>query len=72
MLSVAMIVKNEQQNLPRCLESLKGLFAELIVVDTGSIDQTIKIAKDYGAKVNVSTDIFGLNDFFQMPVPGGG
>ena len=51
MLSVAMIVKNEQKNLPRCLESLKGLFAELIVVDTGSVDQTIKIAKDYGAKV---------------------
>jgi len=51
MLSVAMIVKNEQKNLPRCLESLKGLFAELIIVDTGSVDQTIKIAKDYGAKV---------------------
>jgi len=51
MLSVAMIVKNEQKNLPRCLESLKGLFAELIVVDTGSLDQTVKIAKDYGAKV---------------------
>ena len=50
-LSIAMIVKNEQENLPRCLESIKDLYAELIVVDTGSIDQTIKIAKDYGAKV---------------------
>ena len=46
-----MIVKNEQENLVRCLESVKDLHAELIVVDTGSIDQTIKIAKDYGAKV---------------------
>ena len=50
-LSIAMIVKNEQKNLPRCLESIKPLGAELIVVDTGSVDQTIKIAKDYGAKV---------------------
>lgn len=51
LLSVAMIVRNEQKNLPRCLESIKKLNAELIVVDTGSLDQTIKIAKDYGAKV---------------------
>ena len=51
LLSFAMIVKNEQENLPRCLESIKNLHAELIVVDTGSVDQTIKIAKDYGAKV---------------------
>lgn len=51
MLSIAMIVKNEEKNLPRCLESLKGLFAELIIVDTGSIDRTTKIAKDYGAKI---------------------
>ena len=51
LLSIAMIVKNEQENLPRCLESIKDLYAELIIVDTGSIDQTIKIAKDYGAKV---------------------
>lgn len=50
-LSISMIVKNEQKNLPRCLESVKNLHAELIVVDTGSVDQTVKIAKDYGAKV---------------------
>jgi glycosyltransferase involved in cell wall biosynthesis len=51
MLSIAMIVKNEEKNLPRCLESLKGLFAEIIIVDTGSIDRTPKIAQDYGAKL---------------------
>jgi len=51
LLSIAMMVRNEEKNLPRCLESVKGLNAELIVVDTGSLDQTIKIAKDYGAKV---------------------
>lgn len=51
LLSIAMIVKNEARNLPRCLESIKDLYAELIVVDTGSIDQTVEIAKSYGAKV---------------------
>lgn len=50
-LSVAMIVKNEQKNLVRCLESIQGLNAELIVVDTGSVDQTVRIAKEFGAKV---------------------
>ncbi len=34
--SVCMIVKNEQKVLQRCLESLKGLYEELIIVDTGS------------------------------------
>jgi len=50
-LSIAMIVKNEQKNLERCLRSIMGLGAQLIVVDTGSVDQTVKIAKDFGAEV---------------------
>jgi glycosyltransferase involved in cell wall biosynthesis len=50
-LSATMIVRNESENLPRCLESIKGLVDELIVVDTGSDDDTIKISKSFGAKV---------------------
>ena len=50
-ISICMIVKNEKAHLPACLESLKGLDAELIIVDTGSTDGTVQIAKDYGAKV---------------------
>jgi glycosyltransferase involved in cell wall biosynthesis len=46
-----MIVKNEERNLARCLDSVRRLAGELIVVDTGSTDQTPSIAARYGAKV---------------------
>ncbi|MBW4683466.1 MAG: glycosyltransferase family 2 protein [Microcoleus vaginatus WJT46-NPBG5] len=46
-----MIVKNESQNLPRCLASAKPYVDEIIVVDTGSEDNTPEIATQYGAKV---------------------
>ncbi len=50
-LSLCMIVKDEEDHLPLCLESVKGLVDEIIVVDTGSKDRTPDIAKEYGAKV---------------------
>jgi glycosyltransferase involved in cell wall biosynthesis len=51
-LSVCMIVRNEEENLPRALASVKDLADEIIVVDTGSTDRTIAIARDAGAKVH--------------------
>ncbi len=50
-LSLCMLVKNEERNLPRCLDSVGDLAGELIVVDTGSTDQTPGIAASYGAEV---------------------
>ncbi|GEM_PF-2159259 len=50
-LSVAMIVKNEEQFLEECLKSVRGVADEIIVVDTGSIDKTKEIALNAGAKV---------------------
>jgi len=50
-LSVCMIVRDEEKMLPRCLKSVQGVADELIVVDTGSKDNTISIATDFGAKI---------------------
>jgi glycosyltransferase involved in cell wall biosynthesis/Flp pilus assembly protein TadD len=50
-ISACMIVKNEEALLPQCLESIKSLVNEIIMVDTGSTDQTVEIAKAYGARI---------------------
>jgi glycosyltransferase involved in cell wall biosynthesis len=62
-LSVALATYNEEGNLSECLESVKDLADEIIVVDGSSTDNTVKIAKKYGAKVHVTDNppIFHIN-----------
>ncbi|WP_158629896.1 glycosyltransferase family 2 protein [Cohnella sp. AR92] len=50
-ITLCMIVKNEELQLPRCLDSVQGIVREIVVVDTGSTDETAAIARRYGAKV---------------------
>ena len=50
-LSFCAIVKNEEYFLPQCLESVRNVVDEMIVMDTGSTDGTVEIAQRFGAKV---------------------
>lgn len=59
-LSVCMITKNEEKNIERCLKSVKHIADEIIVIDTGSTDNTVEIAKEYGAIVGYRE---WINDF---------
>jgi len=52
LVSLCMIVKNEEKNLPGCLDSVRGLVDEIVIIDTGSEDRTIQIARSFGAKVH--------------------
>ena len=55
-----MIVKNEELVLGRCLDSVKKLVDEIVIVDTGSTDNTKNIAKEYTDKIY---DFIWIDDF---------
>ena len=60
-ISLCMIVKNEEKVLKRCLDSVRDLVDEMIIVDTGSTDRTKEIAAAYpGAKIY---DFTWVDDF---------
>lgn len=55
-ISVAIAVYNEEDNLKDCLESIKDLAQEIVVVDGSSVDRTVEIAKEYGAQIKITTN----------------
>src|SRR3989338_64847 len=59
-ISVCMIVKNEQQYLQQCLESVKNVADEIIIVDTGSTDNTKQIARQFTDNIY---DFAWIDDF---------
>ena len=59
-ISVCMIVKNEEAVLARCLDSLKGIADEIVIVDTGSTDRTKEIAGLYTSRIY---DFTWIHDF---------
>ncbi len=59
-LSVCMIVKNEAEFIEDCLKSVQPVADQIVVVDTGSTDRTVEIAKQYGAEVHTFE---WVNDF---------
>jgi glycosyltransferase involved in cell wall biosynthesis len=55
-----MIGRDEEKNLAACLSSVRGLFDEIVVVDTGSTDRTVEIARSFGSRV---FDFVWVDDF---------
>jgi glycosyltransferase involved in cell wall biosynthesis len=51
-ISLCMIVKNEEERLTNCLSSAAAYVDEIVVVDTGSTDRTVEIAKSFGARIH--------------------
>ncbi|MGX4640573.1 glycosyltransferase [Massilia sp. SYSU DXS3249] len=51
-LALVMIVRDEERCIARCLKSARGVVDEIIVLDTGSTDNTVQIAKSFGARVH--------------------
>ncbi len=50
-LSLCMIMRDEEEHLARCLESVQGVADEIVIVDTGSVDRSVEIAESFGARV---------------------
>lgn len=50
-LSLIVITKNEEASIERCLQSAAGIADEIVVVDSGSTDGTLEIAREFGAKI---------------------
>ena len=53
-ISAVIITKNEENKIKKCLDSLKNLVNEIIIIDDLSYDNTVKICKEYGAKVIIN------------------
>ena len=51
-LSLVLIIKNETRCLARCLQSVRSIADEIVVVDTGSTDDTVRIAREFGARID--------------------
>lgn len=55
-ISVALATFNEEKNLPECLDSVRDLADEIVIVDGSSTDKTVSIAQDYDAKVEITNN----------------
>ncbi|MCM3238363.1 glycosyltransferase family 2 protein [Heyndrickxia oleronia] len=62
-ISLAMIVKNEENSIKRCIDSVKSLVDEIVIVDTGSTDKTMNILSEYS---NIKVFNFEWCDDFSL------
>ena len=67
-LSVVLATFNEEANLPKCLESVKDIADEIIIVDGSSTDKTVEGARRYNANVKVTTNKLNFHINKQMAI----
>lgn len=68
-ISTCILMKNEENNIERCLESVKPFSDEIIIVDNGSTDHSVDIAKKYATRIINSPDTLvdeGRNKYLQV------
>jgi len=53
LLSIIILTRDEQANLPTCLESIQSIEAQVYIVDSGSEDRTVEIAREKGCQIFV-------------------
>lgn len=66
MISIVLATHNEEANLAKCLSAVKAITDELIIADGQSSDQTVKIAKEFGAKIISTTNKLNFHINKQM------
>lgn len=69
LLTVAVITKNEAANIGKCLQSVQDLACPIVLIDSGSEDETVAIAEQYGAKVYSYPDWQGFGVQRNRAVP---
>lgn len=62
-MTAIILTKNEEMNLTRCLESIKKLVTRIVVVDSGSTDRTLEIARSFGADIYSHEWVHYANQF---------
>ncbi|OGM75730.1 hypothetical protein A2382_00565 [Candidatus Woesebacteria bacterium RIFOXYB1_FULL_38_16] len=67
-LSVVLAVKNEEKNLRLCLESVKEIAEEIVIVDEYSTDRTVEIAREYGSRVFSNRHKYNFHESKQLAV----
>jgi len=67
-LSVVLATYNEEKNLASCLDSVKDIADEIIIVDGTSNDKTVEIAKKYGSKIKITTNKSNFHINKQMAI----
>ena len=64
-ISAAVIARDEEKKIKRALESLSGIADEIIIVDSGSVDKTLEICTEFGARI-ISNEWQGYRDQKQV------